>query len=74
MSDRCLRLSSVTYATKAKEILRASGIRSRLRKTSGERDGCSYLLDVENVGVERAAEILKGSEIKFTLTDRCDYH
>ena len=74
MADRCLRLGSVTYAAKAREVLRISGIRSRLRKISSEHDGCSYLLDIENAGVEKAAEILRGNEIKFTLTDRCDYH
>ncbi len=73
MVRKCIRLNSVTYANKAKAVLKENGIISRMKKTSNDVDGCSYILETEKVAVERAAEILRKSEIKFLVTDRCDY-
>lgn len=66
-----MRISSITYANKAKEILKNGGIRAKMKKISNERDGCAYLLEFDKTLFERACVILIENEIKFT---RCDYH
>lgn len=66
----CVRIGSVTYANKAKEILKAGGIRSRMKKVSNEFDGCAYLLEMDNKLFDKAISILRENEINFT---RCDY-
>ncbi len=71
MEVECLRISSVTYANKAKETLKDNGIRSKMKKISNEQVGCAYLLEFDRRFFERATELLKEKEINFT---GCDYH
>ncbi|MBR5272336.1 MAG: DUF3343 domain-containing protein [Clostridia bacterium] len=73
MDGKCIRIGSVTYANKAKSVLKENGFRVHIRKTSSDIDGCSYLLEVEKTNIEKTVEILRKSEIKFTVTERCDY-
>lgn len=71
MDIECVRIGSVTYANKAKEILNNNGIRSKLKKISSEQEGCAYLLEMDKKFFERTVLLLREKEINFT---RCDYH
>lgn len=71
MELECVKISSITYANMAKEALKDAGIRSKLKKVSGEKDGCAYLLEFDKRMLEKANEILTKNEIKFM---RCEYH
>ncbi|MCL2014503.1 MAG: DUF3343 domain-containing protein [Oscillospiraceae bacterium] len=59
-------LTSITFAYKAKDILKNRGIRSRVVKTPVEAGlaGCSYSLELPERGRE-AADILKSSGLKI---------
>lgn len=71
MELECVKISSITYANKAKDVLKNAGIRSKMKKVSSEKDGCAYLLELDKRFFEKANEILTKNEIKFT---RCEYH
>lgn len=71
MEIECIRISSVTYANKAKEILKSGGVRSKMKKVSNEIEGCAYLLEMDKKIFDKAVFLLIENEIKFT---GCDYH
>ena len=71
MEIECVKISSVTYANKAKDILKSVGIRSKVKKTINEKDGCAYLLEMEKKHFDKAVLILKENEIGF---GRCEYY
>lgn len=70
MEVECVRISSVTYANKAKEILKNGGVRSKMKKISDENEGCAYLLEMDKKLFDKASLLLTENEIKFK---RCDY-
>ena len=69
MEVECVRISSVTYANKAKDILKNGGISSRMKKVSNENDGCAYLLEMDKKLFGKTVSLLVENEIRFT---RCD--
>ena len=71
MDDGCVRIGSVTVANKAKDLLKRADIRSRMKKTINEADGCAYLLQFDKKHFDKAALLLKENEISF---ERCEQH
>ena len=65
MSESIL-VSSITYAIKARDILRESGFRAYVARTPNnmERQGCGYSVVFEG-SKERALEILRGARIRI---------
>ena len=71
MEIECVKIGSVTYANKAKDILKSAGIRSKMKKIINEKDGCAYLLEMDKRYFEKTVSILKENEIGF---ERCEYY
>lgn len=69
MEGECVKIGSVTYANKARDILKNAGIRSKMKKTINEKDGCSYILEFDEKHFDRVILILRENEISF---ERCD--
>lgn len=62
--DNLIKLSSVTQAMKARDILKKHGINSKLHRIPAEKGqgACSYGLII-NRDIKRAAEILRENDI-----------
>ena len=71
MEIECVKIGSVTYANKAKDILKKAGVRSKMKKIINEKDGCTYLLEIDKKYFDKALLMLKENEINF---ERCEYH
>lgn len=72
MQNECIvfEISSITYAQKAKKILKNSNIKSELKRAVNGIDGCGYRLKVygnENL----VREILKNHNIKIRGSLEC---
>lgn len=66
MSRQLIIVSSITYAMKAKSILKSKGIYVDITKTSkySVQQGCGYAL-ILSKNVEQAIEILKNNNINI---------
>ena len=61
-------IGSITYAIRAKDILKNNGYKARVeRKTSEYKSGCGYAVVFEG-DLKKAEEILKNADIKITKT------
>lgn len=69
MNIGCVRINSVTYANKVKEILKRNRIKSRMRKSVFDGDGCAYFLETDRNDYDNAIKILTDNEIRF---EECD--
>lgn len=70
MEIECIKISSVTYASKAKEILKGRGIRSKTKKSISADDGCAYFLEFDKKHYEQAVLVLTQAGLRF---ERCDF-
>lgn len=60
MKSKCISVRSVTYAQKAKEILRHEGIRARtVRRTTPSEQGCGWCVAVPEQDYPRAARLIR---------------
>ena len=59
-----IAIESITYAIKARDILRRNNYRVRVEKGGANRKGCVYSLIVEG-NCETAVNILKANGIKI---------
>ncbi|MEE3427657.1 MAG: DUF3343 domain-containing protein [Ruminococcus sp.] len=64
--DNLIRLSSVTSAMRAKDILKKHGIYSKVQRIPAKRGqgSCSYGILLKN-NIEKAVDILNDYNIKF---------
>lgn len=64
--DNLIRLSSVTQAMKARDILKTNGITSKIHRIPAQKGqaSCSYGLLI-NKDIKKAVEVLKENDIKI---------
>ncbi len=70
MNKKGIKVGSVTYAMKGRDLLQKNGYKAYLTRNPypGEEDGCGYLIYVNNMD-KRCFDILKrnGIEVKGTV-------
>lgn len=66
MKKQLIMVSSITYAIKGRELLRAKGYRAYIERTPGNLDtaGCGYRIYV-NGDADAAEQILRDAGIKI---------
>lgn len=69
MNVEYVRINSVTHANKAREILKRSKIKTRMRKSVIGGDGCTYFLEIDINDYDKVVKILTEYEIHF---EECD--
>lgn len=74
MQQNCflIALSSITYANKAKILLRDRGIQSKISHTTKGINGCGYSLRIEDTPSSKAVQILSKAGIPVQNVKRCD--
>ena len=65
MESECVKISSVTYANKAKDALKKSGIHSKIKKIITEESACEYIFEFDKKSADKAILILEKSGISF---------
>lgn len=59
-----IELTSITYAIKARDLLRKNNVKARIEKSSGKgRPGCAYSLAVDDC--DKANRILEESGMRI---------
>lgn len=66
MSKQLIMVSSITYAIKGRDILRAKGFKAYIERTPGQLDraGCGYSIYV-NGDADTAEQLLRSEGIKI---------
>ncbi len=69
MSKKGIKVTSVTYAMKGRDLLQKNGYKAYLTRNPHPEDdeGCGYVIYVNNLD-EKCFEILKRNRIKVTGT------
>ena len=69
MSKKGIKVGSVTYAMKGRDLLQKNGYKAYLTRNPhpGEDDGCGYVIYVNNID-KRCFDILKRNGIKINGT------
>ena len=69
MSKKGIKVTSVTYAMKGRDLLQKNGYKAYLTRNPHPEDdeGCGYVIYVNNLD-KRCFEILKRNKIKVTGT------
>ena len=63
--EQIFKLGSVSNASKAKRVLSARGIKGRMTKTDGGKEGCTWGLAVDGKEAETAAGVLRAEGIRY---------
>ena len=69
MENECIKIGSVTYANKAREILKSRGISSKTKKSISANDGCAYFIEIDKRNYEQAVVAFEAGGLRF---ERCD--
>lgn len=69
MKKIIVTVGAVTYAIKARRLLKNSGVPSRLVKVSSERSlgGCTHGIEISEEDLYTAASVLRGNGISYTI-------
>ena len=62
-----LRVGSVTYAIKVKNLLKRSGIDCAVVKVDASDAGCTHGVEIGDGALHSAASILRSAGIKYTV-------
>ena len=66
-----VNLASITYAIKVKKMFIHSGIKAELTKTGSpkNKESCVYGVKIRESDLYSAVELLKSSDIQYTVAD-----
>lgn len=67
LETTALAVESVTYAIKARKLLRQAGIRSKLIKPNDNVVGCGYALEIYRSDFLAAVAVLRKNLINYTV-------
>ena len=67
METTTLAVESVTYAMKAKKLLRQAGIRSKLIKPNNAESGCGYAVEIDRSDFLAAVAVLRKNLISYNV-------
>ena len=65
MMMKCIAVRSVTYAEKAREILKSNGIPATAKKALAGTDGCGWSVCISEHRLEAALRILRSNGVRM---------
>ncbi len=65
LETTALAVESVTYAIKARKLLRQAGIRSKLIKPNSRDNGCGYAIEIYKSDFLNAVAVLRKNLINY---------